>query len=396
VTKRSFQRNKTHLNIGTMGHIDHGKTSLTAAITKVLADAHPGVTEFVAYDHIDSAPEERAKGITINVAHVEYETATRHYAHVDMPGHADYMKNMITGAAQVDGAILVVAAGEGAMPQTREHVILARQVGVGHIVVALNKADTVTDPELLELVELEVRDLLSQHGYPGADVPVVAVSATGALAGDPRWVNSVVELLDAVDRYFPDPVRVLDRPFLLSVENVLTISGRGTVVTGEVERGTIAAGQPVEIVGLGPTRATVVTSIESFHKTADVATAGDNTALLLRGVRRGEVVRGHVISEPGSVTPHWRCQAEVYALRREEGGRRKPFFSGYRPQFYFRTTDVNGALILSEGREMILPGDTATMTVELGQPIAMEEGLGFAVREGGRTVAAGTVTSVLD
>jgi len=393
--KLTYQRDKTHLNIGTMGHIDHGKTSLTAAITKVLAETQPGVS-FVAYDQIDRAPEERAKGITINIAHVEYETANRHYAHVDMPGHADYMKNMITGAAQVDGAILVVAASEGAMAQTREHVILARQVGVGHIVVALNKADTVTDPELLELVELEVRELLSQFGYPGEEVPVVPVSATGALAGDPRWIASVVQLLDAVDRYFPDPVRVLDRPFLMSVENVLTISGRGTVVTGEVERGSIAPGQPVEIVGLGPTRSSVVTSIESFHKSADAAMAGDNTALLLRGVKRGEVVRGHVISAPGSITPHGRCVAEVYALRREEGGRHKPFFSGYRPQFYFRTTDVNGTLILDEGSEMVMPGDTATMIVELGKPIAMEVGLGFAVREGNKTVAAGTVTEVLD
>jgi elongation factor Tu len=396
MTKQTFRRDKTHMNIGTMGHIDHGKTSLTAAITKVLAETHPGVTEFVAYDQIDRAPEERAKGITINIAHVEYETARRHYAHVDMPGHADYMKNMITGAAQVDGAILVVAASEGAMPQTREHVVLARQVGVGHIVVALNKADTVDDPELLELVALEVRDLLSQYGYPGGDVPIVPVSATGALAGDPRWVASIAQLLDAVDDYFPDPVRDPDRPFLMSVENAMTISGRGSVVTGEVERGTIAPGQAVEIVGLGPTRTTVVTSIESFHKSAAMALAGDNIALLLRGVKRGEVIRGHVIGAPGTITPHARCLAEVYALRPEEGGRRKPFFSGYRPQFYFRTTNINGALILTEGREMIMPGDTASMTVQLGQPIAMEEGLGFAVREGGKTVAAGTVTEVLD
>jgi elongation factor Tu len=396
MTKLTYQRNKTHLNIGTMGHIDHGKTTLTAAITRVLADAHPGVTEFVAFDQIDRAPEERERGITINIAHVEYETATRHYAHVDMPGHADYIKNMITGAAQVDAAILVVAAGEGAMPQTREHVVLARQVGVPQIVVALNKADTADDPELLELVELEVRDLLSQYGYPGADVPVVAVSATGALAGDPRWVASIVDLLDAVDRYVPDPVRALDRPFLLSVESVLTITGRGTVVTGEVDQGIIAVGDPVEIVGLGPTRPTVVTSIESFHKTADRAMAGDNTAMLLRGIKRGEVVRGHVIGAPGSIAPHARFEAQVYALRADEGGRRKPFFTGYRPQFFFRTTDVNGTLLLGEGSEMVIPGDTATMTVALGKPIAMAEGLGFAVREGGRTVAAGTVTRLLD
>ncbi|HEV8627484.1 MAG TPA: elongation factor Tu, partial [Acidimicrobiia bacterium] len=348
-----------------------------------------------AFDQIDRAPEERARGITINIAHVEYETATRHYAHVDMPGHADYVKNMITGAAQIDGAILVVAAGEGAMPQTREHVVLARQVGVPHIVVALNKADTVDDPELLELVEVEVRDMLSQWGYPGHEVPVVPVSATGALAGDPRWVASVVELLAAVDRYVPDPVRVLDRPFLLSVENALTITGRGTVVTGEVGRGVIGVGEPVEIVGLGPTRSTVVTSIESFHKTAEQAMAGDNAALLLRGVKRGEVVRGHVISAPGSITPHTRFEGQLYALRSEEGGRHSPFFSGYRPQFFFRTTDVNGSLHLVGDAEMIMPGDTVTVTVDLGKPIAMDEGLGFAVREGGRTVAAGTVTRLI-
>jgi elongation factor Tu len=378
-----------------MGHIDHGKTTLTAAITKVLAEAGSGANRFVAFDQIDRAPEERARGITINIAHVEYETATRHYAHVDMPGHADYVKNMITGAAQIDGAILVVAAGEGAMPQTREHVVLARQVGVPHIVVALNKADTVEDPELLELVEVEVRDMLSQWGYPGLEVPVVPVSATGALAGDPRWVASVVELLAAVDRYVPDPVRVLDRPFLLSVENALTITGRGTVVTGEVGRGVIGVGEPVEIVGLGPTRSTVVTSIESFHKTAEQAMAGDNAALLLRGVKRGEVVRGHVISAPGSITPHTRFEAQLYALRSEEGGRHSPFFSGYRPQFFFRTTDVNGSLHLVGDAEMIMPGDTVTVTVDLGKPIAMDEGLGFAVREGGRTVAAGRVTRLI-
>jgi elongation factor Tu len=394
--KQQFNRNKTHLNIGTMGHIDHGKTTLTAAITKVLAEAQPGVTEFVAFEQIDRAPEERARGITINIAHVEYETATRHYAHVDMPGHADYVKNMITGAAQVDGAILVVAAGDGAMPQTREHVVLARQVGVPHIVVALNKADTVDDPELLELVELEVRELLTQYGYPGAEVPVVPVSATGALAGDRRWVASVVELLDAVDRYVPDPVRVFDRPFLMPVEKVMTISGRGTVVTGEVEQGVVEIGDTVDIVGLGPTRSSVVTSIESFHKKAEQAMAGDNTAMLLRGVKRGEVVRGHVVVAPGSVAPHARFEAQVYALRPEEGGRHKPFFNGYRPQFFFRTTDVSGTLLFTGDSEMVMPGDTGIMTVELGKPIAMEEGLGFAVREGGKTVAAGTVTTLLD
>jgi elongation factor Tu len=396
MTKQTFRRDKTHLNIGTMGHVDHGKTTLTAAITKVLADANPAVTAFVAFDQIDRAPEERERGITINIAHVEYETATRHYAHVDMPGHADYVKNMITGAAQVDGAILVVAAGEGAMPQTREHIVLARQVGVPHIVVALNKADTVDDAELLELVELEVRDLLTQYGYPGDEVPVVAVSATRALAGEAKWLASVAALLDAVDTYIPDPVRVLDRPFLLSVENVMSISGRGTVATGEVDQGVVAVGDPVEIVGLGATQSTVVTSIESFHKTADRAMAGDNTALLLRGVKRGQIVRGHVIAAPGSITPHSHFEAQVYALRADEGGRRKPFFTGYRPQFYFRTTDVNGALHLDDGSEMVMPGDTATMTVDLGKPIAMEVGLGFAVREGNKTVAAGTITRLLD
>jgi elongation factor Tu len=396
MSKQTFRRDKTHLNIGTMGHIDHGKTTLTAAITRVLAEAQPGVTAFVTFDQIDRAPEERARGITINIAHVEYETATRHHAHVDMPGHADYVKNMITGAAQVDGAILVVAASEGAMPQTREHVVLARQVGVPYVVVALNKADTVDDPELLELVELEARELLTRYGYPGADVPVVAVSATGALAGEERWVASVRELLDAVDRYVPDPVRVLDRPFLMSVENVMTISGRGTVVTGEVEQGVINVGDAVDIVGLGPTRPTVVTSIESFHKTADQAMAGDNAALLLRGVKRGEVVRGHVVVTPGSVAPHTRFEAQIYALRPEEGGRHKPFFHGYRPQFFFRTTDVNGELQLIDGSEMVMPGDTAVMAIELGKPVATDEGRGFAVREGGKTVAAGTVTKLLD
>jgi elongation factor Tu len=396
MTKLTYRRDKTHLNIGTMGHIDHGKTTLTAAITKVLADVHPGVTQFVAFDQIDRAPEERARGITINIAHVEYETATRHYAHVDMPGHADYVKNMITGAAQIDGAILVVAAGEGAMPQTREHIVLARQVGVPHVVVALNKADTVDDPELLELVELEIRELLTQYGYPGADVPVIPVSATGALAGDARWVASIVELLEAIQRYIPDPLRVLDRPFLMPVENVITISGRGTVVTGEVERGVIGIGDPVEIVGLGPTRTTVVTGIESFCKVTDQAIAGDNAGILLRGVKRGEVARGQVIAAPSTITPHAIFEAQVYALRADEGGRRKPFFTGYQPQFFFRTTDVNGILTLAQGAEMVMPGDTAIMTVELGKPIAMDEGLGFAVREGGRTVAAGTVSRVLD
>jgi elongation factor Tu len=393
-TRAPFSRAKTHVNIGTMGHVDHGKTSLTAAITKVLAEACPGVTEFVAFDQIERAPEERARGITINVTHVEYETATRHYAHVDMPGHADYVKNMITGAAQVDAAILVVAATEGAMPQTREHVVLARQVGVPHIVVALNKADRVDDPELLDLVELEVRDLLGQWGYPGDAVPVVAVSATGALAGEPRWVAAIGELLDAIDRSVPDPVRVLDLPFLLSVENTMTISGRGTVVTGEVERGVLDVGAPVEIVGGGETRTTVVTSIQSFHKQADQAVAGDNAALLLRGIRRGEVARGHVVAAPGTITPHLRFDAQLYVLRADEGGRHTPFRSGYRPQLHFRTTDVNGQLRLPEGAGLVHPGDTVVTTVELASPVPLREGLGFAVREGGRTVAAGTVTAI--
>ncbi len=393
--KQEYLRDKVHVNIGTMGHVDHGKTSLTAAITKVLAEANPTGTSFVAFDQIDRAPEERERGITINIAHVEYETGGRHYAHVDMPGHADYVKNMITGAAQVDGAILVVAAADGAMPQTREHVILARQVGVPHLVVALNKADTVEDPELLELVELEIRELLTTHGYPGGEVPVVAVSATGALSGDPKWVASVLELLDAVDAYVPDPVRLIDRPFLMPIENVLTIAGRGTVVTGKVEQGTIGLGDPVDVVGLGETRSSVVTSIESFHKTAEQAMAGDNAALLLRGARREDVVRGMVVSAPASTTSTSRFAAQLYALRSDEGGRHTPFGSGYQPQFHFRTTDVNGSLDVVGG-ELVAPGSTADVVVELGKPIALEVGLGFAVREGNRTVAAGTVTSLLD
>jgi elongation factor Tu len=396
VPKQTYSRDKTHVNIGTIGHIDHGKTTLTAAITKVLSETVSGSTAFVAFDQIDRAPEERARGITINIAHVEYETATRHYAHVDMPGHADYVKNMITGAAQVDGVILVVAAAEGAMPQTREHVVLARQVGVPHVVVALNKADTVDDPELLDLVELEVRELLMRYGYPGDEVPVVPVSAVGALAGDPRWVQSVVTLLDTIDTYVPEPVRDIDRPFLMPVENVVTISGRGTVVTGKVEHGVIAIGDPVDVVGLAETTSTVVTSIESFHKTADHAIAGDNAALLLRGVKRGDVERGQVVATPRSVAPHARFEAQLYMLRPDEGGRHKPIFSGYRPQFFFRTTDVNGSLILPADEEMVMPGDTAVVAIELGKPVAMEERLGFAVREGGKTVAAGTVTKVLD
>jgi elongation factor Tu len=396
MSKRAFVRDKPHLNIGTMGHVDHGKTTLTAAITKVLAERYPTVNRFMPFDGIDRAPEEVARGITINIAHVEYETATRHYAHVDMPGHADYVKNMITGAAQVDGAILVVSARDGAMPQTREHVLLARRVGVPYLVVAMNKADAVADPELLDLVELEVRELVSQYGFPGDDLPVVRVSALRALEGDPRWTESIVELLDAVDAYVPVPPRELDRPFLMPIENVLTITGRGTVVTGKVERGELRLGEPVEVVGLGPTLPTVATGLEMFGQTLDVAQAGDNAAVLLRGVRREQVQRGQVVARPGSVAPHRRFTAQVYALTAAEGGRRTPFLANYRPQFYLRTTDVPGAVELPDGVPMVLPGDSVALTVTLGRPVALEEGLGFAVREGGRTVAAGTVTALLD
>jgi elongation factor Tu len=395
MAKSQFVREKAHLNIGTMGHVDHGKTTLTAAITKVLADRDPATNRYVAFDGIDKAPEEIERGITINIAHVEYETATRHYAHVDMPGHADYVKNMITGAAQVDAAILVVSAYDGSMPQTREHVLLARRVGVPYLVVALNKADAVDDPELLDLVELEIRDLLSGYGFPGDDVPIVRVSALRALEGDPRWIKSIVALLDAVDRYVPVPERELAQPFLMPIESVMTISGRGTIVTGAVERGTLNAGEPVEVVGLGPTLATVATSLETFGKTLTEAEAGDNAAILLRGVKRDQVQRGQVVAAPGSVTPHRRFTARLYALTTDEGGRRTPFFANYRPQFYFRTTDVSGAIDLGE-TTMVLPGETVDLTVELGKPVAMDVGLGFAVREGGRTVAAGTVTEVLD
>lgn len=395
MAKSQFVRTKPHLNIGTMGHVDHGKTTLTAAITKVLADADPTANRFVAFDGIDRAPEEVQRGITINIAHVEYETATRHYAHVDMPGHADYVKNMITGAAQVDAAILVVSAQDGAMPQTREHVLLARRVGVPYLVVALNKADTVEDDELLDLVELEVRDLLTEYGFPGDDVPVVRVSGLRALEGDPRWVASVEELLTAVDEYVPVPERELGEPFLMPIENVLTISGRGTVVTGAVERGSLRAGDTVEVVGLGPTVASVATGLETFGKTLDTVQAGDNAAVLLRGVRREEVRRGQVLVVPGSVTPHRRFTANLHALTAAEGGRHTPFAADYQPQFYFRTTDVSGSLELGEV-QLVMPGDTVEVTVELGKPVAMEVGLGFAVREGGRTVAAGTVTGILD
>jgi elongation factor Tu len=395
MAKSQFVRTKPHLNIGTMGHVDHGKTTLTAAITKVLAQRDPSVNQFVSFDGIDRAPEEVARGITINIAHVEYETATRHYAHVDMPGHADYVKNMITGAAQVDAAILVVSAQDGAMPQTREHVLLARRVGVPYLVVAMNKADAVEDEELLDLVELEVRELLSGYGFPGDEVPVVRVSALRALEGDPRWTQSIVDLLDAVDRYVPVPPRILDEPFLMPIENVLTISGRGTVVTGAVERGALGVGEPVEVVGFVPSTSTVATGLETFGKSLDRAEAGDNAAVLLRGVKRDQVRRGQVVAAPGSIRTHTRFRARLYAMTTAEGGRHTPFFGNYRPQFYFRTTDVPGSVDLGE-ITMVMPGDTVDLTVQLGAPIAMEVGLGFAVREGGRTVAAGSVTELLD
>ncbi len=393
--KITFERTKPHLNIGTMGHVDHGKTTLTAAITKVLAERYPTVNRYVPFDGIDRAPEEVARGITINIAHVEYETAARHYAHVDMPGHADYVKNMITGAAQVDAAILVVSATDGSMPQTREHVLLARRVGVPYLVVALNKADAVSDPELLDLVELEVRELLTSYGYPGAEVPVVPVSGLRALAGDARWTAAVGDLLDAVDTYVPVPPRELGQPFLMPIEGVHTISGRGTVVTGAVERGALVPGEQVDVVGLGPTVTTVVTGLETFGKSLARAEAGDNAAILLRGVKRGQVRRGQVVAATGSIGGHHRFGAQLYALRTDEGGRHTPFQANYRPQFYFRTTDVVGSMELAEGG-LVMPGDTVALAVTLGKPIAMQVGLGFAVREGGRTVAAGTVTELLD
>ncbi|WP_067812546.1 elongation factor Tu [Actinomadura kijaniata] len=393
MAKQLYERGKPHLNIGTMGHVDHGKTTLTAAITKVLAER--GMASAVPFERIDRAPEERERGITINIAHVHYETATRHYAHVDMPGHADYVKNMITGAAQIDGAVLVVAATDGAMPQTREHVVLARQVGVRHVVVALNKADAVDDPELLDLVELEVRDLLAEYGFPGDEVPVVRVSGLKALEGDPYWTARIVDLLDAIDGYVPIPSRLLDAPFLMPVENVLTITGRGTVVTGVVAQGAIRVGEPVEVVGLGETATSVATGLETFGQTMDRAEAGDNAALLLRGVKRDQVRRGQVVAAPGTIEPHTRFRARVRVLTAEEGGRTGPFLHGYRPQFHFRTTDVPGTVDLGGDGGMALPGDTVEMTVELGKPVAMTEGLGFAIREGGRTVGAGTVTELL-
>jgi elongation factor Tu len=394
MAKQKFERTKPHVNIGTMGHIDHGKTTLTAAITKVLHDHNPSVA-FTAFDEIDKAPEEKARGITISIAHVEYETDKRHYAHVDMPGHADYIKNMITGAAQVDGAILVVSAADGPMPQTREHVLLARQVGVPSIVVALNKADMVDDEELLDLVELEVRELLNEYDFPGDDTPVVRVSALKALEGDAEAAEGVLALMNAVDDYIPEPIREIDKPFLMSVEDVMTITGRGTVVTGRVEQGVLKVGDDVEIVGLRPTQKTVCTGVEMFRKLLDQAQAGDNIGALLRGTKKEDVERGQVLCKPGSITPHTNFEANVYVLTKEEGGRHKPFFSNYRPQFYFRTTDVTGTIQLAEGTEMVMPGDNTTMTVELQKPIAMDEGLRFAIREGGRTVGAGRVTKIL-
>ena len=394
MAKQKFERNKPHLNVGTMGHIDHGKTTLTAAITKVLHDKNPSIA-IQAFEDIDKAPEEKARGITINIAHVEYETDNRHYAHVDMPGHADYIKNMITGAAQVDGAILVVAATDGPMPQTREHVVLARQVGVPSIVVALNKVDAVDDEELLELVEMEVRELLSEYEFPGDDIPVIRVSALKALEGDPAAAEQVLELMNAVDSYVPEPVRDLDKPFQMPIEDVFTITGRGTVVTGKVEQGVIHTGDDVEIVGIKPTQKTVCTGVEMFRKILDEGQAGDNIGALLRGTKKEEVERGQVLAKPGSITPHTNFEAQVYVLTKEEGGRHKPFFSNYRPQFYFRTTDVTGSISLPEGTEMCMPGDNTTMTIELINPIAMEESLRFAIREGGRTVGAGRVTKIL-
>jgi elongation factor Tu len=394
VSKQKFERTKPHLNVGTMGHIDHGKTTLTAAITKVLHDKDPS-TEYTSFDDIDKAPEERERGITINIAHVEYETPNRHYAHVDMPGHADYIKNMITGAAQIDGAILVVAATDGPMPQTREHVLLARQVGVPSIVVALNKVDAVEDEELLDLVELEVRELLTEYEFPGDDVPVVRVSALKALDGDATAVEQVVELMNAVDTYVPEPVRELEKPFLMPIEDVFSITGRGTVVTGKVEQGIVHTSDEVEIIGIKDTTKTVVTGVEMFRKLLDEGRAGDNIGVLLRGTKKEDVERGQVLAKPGSITPHTNFLAQVYVLTKDEGGRHTPFFGNYRPQFYFRTTDITGSIGLPEGVEMVMPGDNTEMTVELIAPIAMEEGLRFAIREGGRTVGAGRVTKIV-
>jgi elongation factor Tu len=396
VAKAKFERTKPHINIGTIGHIDHGKTTLTAAITKVLHDKFPTLNQVSAFEQIDKAPEERQRGITISIAHVEYQTEKRHYAHVDCPGHADYIKNMITGAAQMDGAILVVAATDGPMPQTREHVLLARQVGVPAIVVALNKCDMVDDEEILELVELEVRELLSEYEFPGDDLPVVRVAALAALNGDATWGDSVMELMDAVDNYIPQPIREVDKPFLMPVEDVFTITGRGTVVTGRIERGVIKVMETVDIIGIRETKqTTTVTGVEMFRKLLDEGQAGENVGLLLRGTKREDVERGMVVIKPGTTTPHTDFEARVYVLSKEEGGRHTPFFNNYRPQFYFRTTDVTGVVNLPEGTDMVMPGDSTDMSVQLIQPIAMEEELKFAIREGGRTVGAGRVTKII-
>jgi elongation factor Tu len=393
--KQKFERNKPHVNVGTIGHIDHGKTTLTAAITKVLAE-QGGNTAVRSFESIDNAPEEKQRGITINTAHVEYETANRHYAHVDCPGHADYIKNMITGAAQMDGAILVVSAADGPMPQTREHILLARQVEVPSIVVFLNKADMVDDPELIELVEMEVRELLSAYEFPGDEIPVITGSALKALEGDPEWTPKILELMEQVDSYIPEPVRDTDKPFLMPIEDVFTITGRGTVVTGRIEQGQINSGEEVEIIGIKEeTMKTVVTGLEMFNKTLDFAQAGDNAGVLLRGTKREEVERGQVVAKPRSITPHTHFKAEVYVLSKDEGGRHTPFFNGYRPQFYFRTTDVTGSIQLPEGQEMVMPGDNTNMEIDLIQPIAMDQGLRFAIREGGRTVGAGVVTEIV-
>jgi elongation factor Tu len=395
VAKEKFERNKPHVNVGTIGHIDHGKTTLTAAITKILAEKYGGQAK--SFEEIDNAPEEKERGITIATSHVEYETENRHYAHVDCPGHADYIKNMITGAAQMDGAILVVSAADGPMPQTREHILLARQVNVPYVIVYMNKTDMVDDPELLELVEVEVRELLSEYEFPGDDVPVIQGSALKALEGDPEQVEKIIELAAALDSYIPQPERPLDRPFLMPVEDVFSITGRGTVATGRIEQGVVHTGDTVEVVGIHPeTRKTVVTGVEMFRKILDEGQAGDNVGCLLRGVGREEIERGQVLCQPGSITPHTKFKAQVYCLKKEEGGRHTPFFNGYRPQFYFRTTDVTGVANLPEGTEMVMPGDNVEMTVELIQPIAMDEGLRFAIREGGRTVGSGVVTEIIE
>ncbi len=395
MAKEKFDRSKPHVNVGTIGHIDHGKTTLTAAITKVL-QKHDDSVAFRSFDSIDNAPEEKARGITIAVAHVEYQTSNRHYAHVDCPGHADYIKNMITGAAQMDGAILVVAATDGPMPQTREHILLARQVGVPYVVVFLNKVDAVDDPELLELVELEVRELLSSYDFPGDDIPVVLGSALNALNGEEAAEKDIEKLMEAVDTYIPTPQREKDKPFLMPIEDIFSISGRGTVVTGRVERGTVKVGEEMEIVGFGETQKRVITGVEMFKKLLDQGEAGDNVGLLVRGLEKDEVERGQVVAKPGSITPHTKFKGEVYVLKKDEGGRHTPFFSGYRPQFYFRTTDVTGVAALPEGTEMVMPGDNVTMTVELISPVAMEKGLRFAIREGSRTIGAGTVTDIVE